>query len=59
MLGRFKDQLAVNGSGETGDNDGGDIFNRQLLFTVSSLARQLPVTATDRTLRTINADDVV
>ena len=59
MLGSLDNQFAVNCSGEAGDYDRGYIFNRQLLFTVSSLAGQLAVPATNRALWTIYADDVV
>ena len=59
MLGRFEEEMAVNGRREAGDDDGCDVLQRKLLFAFRRLARQLPVFATKRALRRVYADDVV
>ena len=59
MLGGLQKQVAVNGRRETCNNNGRDVFQRQLLFAFRRFAGQLAVFATKRALRRVYADDVV
>ena len=59
MLGRFQKKFAVDGGRKTGDDDGCHILQRKFLFAFRRFAGQLPVPATKRALRRVNADDVV
>ena len=59
LLGGFQKKLAVNGCRKTGDDDGRHILQRKFLFTFRRFAGQLAVSATQRALRRVYADDVV
>lgn len=59
VLGRFQEEMTVNGRREAGDDNRRDIFERKFPLAVGRFAGQLPILATERALRRINADDVV
>ena len=56
--GRLHEELAVDLGGETRDDDGSDILDRQPPFSLRCLARELAVPAGDGALRGVYADDV-
>jgi hypothetical protein len=60
LFGRLQKKFAMNGRRKTGDDNGSHILQRELaLDTIRCFARQLPVFATERALRRVNADYVV
>lgn len=59
MLRRFEEQMTVHLRREAGDNDRGNILQREFLFPFRRFANQLPVSTTNRTLRAVYADDVI
>jgi hypothetical protein len=61
VLRRFEKEMTVQLRREAGDDDGGNILQRQRsrFRLTRNAASQLSVAATNRTLRRIYADDVV
>ena len=58
VLRGFEKQLAMNVGRETRDNNRGYVLDRKRPFAVRRFAGQLPIPATERALRGVNADDV-
>jgi hypothetical protein len=59
VFGCFQKQLGVNGGGEAGDDDGGNVFQREFTFSGICLAGELPITATQAAFGAVDVDDVV
>ena len=55
----FEEQMTVDARGKTGDDNGGDVFERDLFFAGVGRADELSIATRQIDLRLVDADDVI